>query len=211
MRRREFIAFVPAAALAAKTDAAAGPDQVLAELLAGNERFASGKSINPRRTPADFAQLASGQAPSAVILGCSDSRVAPELLFDQGKGDLFVIRVAGNVVSGAGPTVKGSVAYAVVALGARLIMVLGHSQCGAVKSAIETKPQSLPQSIVDLVSLVNTGGEKDLDKAIVANVRASVAKLKSLEPTMSQYIKANKVKVVGGVYDLATGKVKMVA
>jgi carbonic anhydrase len=146
-----------------------------------------------------------------VIVGYSDSRVAPELLFDQGKGDLFVIRVAGNVVSGAGPTVKGSIAYAVVALGARLIMVLGHSQCGAVKSAIETKPQSLPQSIVDLVSLVNTGGEKDLDKAIVANVRASVAKLKSLEPTMSQDITTNKVKVVGGVYDLATGKVKMVA
>jgi carbonic anhydrase len=211
MRRRDFIALVPTAALAAKADTAAGPDQVLAELLAGNERFASGQSINPRRTPADFSKLASGQAPSAVIVGCSDSRVAPELLFDQGKGDLFVIRVAGNVVSGAGPTVKGSIAYAVVALGARLIMVLGHSQCGAVKSAIETKPQSLPQSIVDLVSLVNTGGEKDLDKAIVANVRASVAKLKSLEPTMSQDITTNKVKVVGGVYDLATGKVKMVA
>jgi carbonic anhydrase len=211
MRRRDFIAFVPAAALAAKTDAVAGPDQVLAELLAGNERFASGKSINPRRTPADFAKLASGQAPSAVIVGCSDSRVAPELLFDQGKGDLFVIRVAGNVVSGAGPTVKGSIAYAVVALGARLIMVLGHSQCGAVKSAIETKPKPLPQSIVDLVSLVNTGGETDLDKAIVANVRASVAKLKSLEPTLSQDITTNKVKVVGGVYDLATGRVKMVA
>lgn len=210
MRRREFIAFVPAAALAARADAATGPDQVLAELLAGNERFSNGKSINPRRTPADFSKLASGQAPSAVILGCSDSRVAPELLFDQGKGDLFVIRVAGNVVSGAGPTVKGSIAYAVVALGARLVMVLGHSQCGAVKSAIETKPQSLPQSIVDLVSLVNTGGEKDLDKAIAANVRASVAKLKSLEPTLSEYITANKVKVVGGVYNLATGKVKMV-
>lgn len=211
MRRREFIAFVPAAALAAKADAATGPDQVLAELLAGNERFSNGKSINPRRTPADFSKLASGQAPSAVILGCSDSRVAPELLFDQGKGDLFVIRVAGNVVSGAGPTVKGSIAYAVVALGARLVMVLGHSQCGAVKAAIETKPQSLPQSIVDLVSLVNTGGEKDLDKAIAANVRASAAKLKSLEPALSEYITTNKVKVVGAVYDLATGKVKMVA
>jgi carbonic anhydrase len=211
MRRRDFIALAPAAALAAKADTAQDPDQVLAELLAGNERFASGKSMNPRRTPADFAKLASGQAPSAVILGCADSRVAPELLFDQGKGDLFVVRVAGNVVSGAGPTVKGSIAYAVVVLGVRLIIVLGHSQCGAVKSAMETKPQSLPQSIVDLVGLVNTGGEKDLDKAIVANVRASVAKLNSLEPTLSQYVKSHKVKVAGGVYDLATGKVKMVA
>ncbi len=211
MRRRDFVALVPAAALAAKAAAAAGPDQVLKELLAGNERFANGKPMNPRRTPADFSKLASGQTPDAVIVGCSDSRVAPELLFDQGKGDLFVIRVAGNVVTGAGPTVKGSIAYAVVALGARLVMVLGHSQCGAVKSALETKPQSLPQSILDLVRLVNTGGEKDLDKAIVANVRASVERLRTLEPTLAQYIADAKVKVVGGVYDLATGRVAMVA
>jgi carbonic anhydrase len=211
MRRRDFVALVPAVALAAKAAPMPGPDQVLKELLAGNERFASGKPMNPRRTPADFSKLASGQAPDAVIVGCSDSRVAPELLFDQGKGDLFVIRVAGNVVSGAGPTVKGSIAYAVVALGARLVMVLGHSQCGAVKSALERKPQSLPQSILDLVRLVNTGGEKDLDKAIVANVRASVEKLRTLEPTLTQYIADAKVKIVGGVYNLATGRVSVVA
>lgn len=211
MRRRDFVALVPAVVLAAKVAPAAGPDQILKQLLEGNERFASGKPMNPRRTPADFSKLASGQAPDAVIVGCSDSRVAPELLFDQGKGDLFVIRVAGNVVTGAGPIVKGSIAYAVVALGARLVMVLGHSQCGAVKSALETKPQSLPQSILDLVRLVNTGGEKDLDKAIVANVRASVERLRSVEPTLTQYIADAKVKVAGGVYDLATGRVSMVA
>ena len=99
----------------------------------------TGKTLNPRRSPADFSKLAPAQAPDAVIVGCADSRVPPEILFDQGVGDLFVIRVAGNVVSGAGPTVKGSIAYAVVVLGAPLVMVLGHSQCGAVKAALETK------------------------------------------------------------------------
>lgn len=210
MRRREFLALVSAAPLAA---AAQRPDadDVLKDLLAGNERFVAGKTLNPRRTPADFSRLAAGQAPEAVIVGCSDSRVPPEILFDQGVGDLFVIRVAGNVVSGAGPTVKGSIAYAVVALGAHLVMVLGHSECGAVKAALETKEQALPSSIKDLVALVHTGGERDLDAAIVANVRASVAKLKSLEPTLSQYIQTRRIKVVGAVYNLASGKVTVVA
>ena len=127
------------------------------------------------------------------------------------SGDLFVIRVAGNVVSGAGPTVKGSIAYAVVVLGAPLVMVLGHSQCGAVKAALETKELGLPESIRDLVRMVSTDGEKDLDRAIVANVRAGVAKLKSLEPTLTRYVETKRIKVVGAVYDLASGKVTLVA
>jgi carbonic anhydrase len=179
--------------------------------MSGNGRFVAGKSINPRQSPADFSKLATGQSPDAVIVGCSDSRVSPEILFDQGVGDLFVIRVAGNVISGAGPTVKGSIAYAVVVLGAPLVMVLGHSQCGAVKSALETKQLAVPDSIRDLVSMVTTGGEKDLDRAIVANVRAGVAKLKSLEPTLTRYVETKRLKVVGGVYDLETGKVSLVA
>ena len=167
--------------------------------------------MNPRRSPADFSKLAPAQAPDAVIVGCADSRVPPEILFDQGVGDLFVIRVAGNVVSGAGPTVKGSIAYGVVALGAPLVMVLGHSQCGAVKAALETKELALPESIRDLVRMVSTGGEKDLDRAIVANVRSGVAKLKSLEPTLTRYVETKRIKVVGAVYDLASGKVTLVA
>src|SRR5262245_56253206 len=113
------------------------PDSVLTRLLEGNRRFEKGELANPGRKPADFVPLAEGQAPLAVVVGCADSRVAPELIFDQGVGDLFVVRVAGNVVSGAGATVKGSIEYAVVELGVRLIMVLGHSQCGAVKAAIK--------------------------------------------------------------------------
>jgi len=210
MHRREFIALLSASPLAAESRRA-NADDVLKQLLAGNERFVRGTTLNPRRTPADFSKLASGQTPDAVIVGCSDSRVSPEILFDQGVGDLFVIRVAGNVVSGAGPTVKGSIAYAIVALGASLVMVLGHSECGAVKSALETKERALPASIKDLVALVNTGGETNLNQAIAANVRASVAKLKSLEPTMTQYIESRRIKVVGAVYDLASGKVSVLA
>ncbi len=221
LRRREFVvllpastllstsALIPAGALAAQTPRMTA-DEALNDLMAGNQRFVAGKSVNPRQSPADFSKLAQGQAPDAILVGCSDSRVAPEILFDQGVGDLFVIRVAGNVISGAGVPVKGSIAYGVVALGAPLVMVLGHSQCGAVKSALETKEQALPDSIRDLVGLVNTGGEKDLDRAILNNVRAGVAKLKSLEPNLTRYIETKRVKVVGAVYDLASGKVNLV-
>jgi carbonic anhydrase len=210
MLRREFIALLPAGVLAAQSRRLTA-DESLKDLMAGNERFVAGKTLNPRQSPADFSRLALGQAPDAVIVGCGDSRVPPEILFDQGVGDLFVIRVAGNVISGAGATVKGSIAYAVVVLGAPLVMVLGHSQCGAVKSALETKEQALPQSVRDLVGLVNTGGEKDLDRAIVANVRAGVAKLKSLEPTLARYVETKRLKVVGAVYNLASGKVTLEA
>jgi carbonic anhydrase len=148
--------------------------------------------------------------PNAIIVGCADSCVPPEILFDQGVGDLFVIRVAGNVVSGAGPIVKGSIAYAVVALGAPLVMVLGHSECGAVKSALETKQQDLPASIRDLVGLVNTDNEQDLNRAIAANVRAGVARLTSVEPTIRSYVETKRLKVVGALYDLASGEVKVI-
>jgi carbonic anhydrase len=210
MWRREFIALLPASALAAQSRRLTA-DEALTDLLAGNERFVAGKTLNPRQSPADFSKLALGQAPDAVIVGCADSRVPPEILFDRGVGDLFVIRVAGNVVSGAGPIVKGSIAYAVVVLGAPLVMVLGHSQCGAVKSALETKALALPESIRDLVRMVSASGETDLDRAIVANVRAGVAKLKSLEPTLTRYIETKQLKVVGAVYNLASGKVTLVA
>ena len=210
MRRREFISLLPAGALAAQTGRLSA-EESLKDLMEGNGRFVSGKTLNPRQSPADFSKLATGQTPHAVIVGCADSRVPPEILFDQGVGDLFVIRVAGNVVSGAGPTVKGSIAYAVVVLGAPLVMVLGHSQCGAVKAALETKALDVPDSIRDLVGMVATGGEKDLDRAILANVRTGVSKLKSLEPTLTRYVETKRVKVVGGVYDLATGKVNLVA
>jgi carbonic anhydrase len=195
-----------------------GPDEVLRKLLEGNTRFVKGETANPRRKPKDFAPLAEGQAPLAVIVGCADSRVAPEILFDQGVGDLFVVRVAGNVVNGAGPTLKGSIEYAVAELGVSLIVVLGHSKCGAVQAAKKhiDSNDALPGSINDLVNnikpavLRSKGQAGDaLENAIKANVVIGVDRLKSLKPILAGPVKAGKVKVVGAVYDLKDGRVKV--
>ena len=194
-------------------------DAVLARLLEGNKRFARGELAHPGRKPEDFAQLAEGQLPIAVIVGCADSRVPPELIFDQGVGDLFVVRVAGNVISGAGALVKGSVEYGIAELAVRLIVVLGHSQCGAVKAAIKhiDAKDVLPGSLGELVETVKPavtavkGKPGDpLENAIRANVERGVERLKGLEPTLADPVKKGKVKVVGAVYDLRSGKATVI-
>ncbi len=197
-----------------------GPDAVLGQLLDGNKRFVEGKLRHPGRAPKDFLALAEGQAPLAVIIGCADSRVAPELIFDQGIGDLFVVRIAGNVVSGAGPTVKGSIEYAVAELGARLIMVLGHSGCGAFKAAIEhiDTNDALPGSIGALIDpirpvvkiVAGQPGNK-LENVIKENVREGVKRLKGLAPILSKLVNSRELKVIGGIYQLRTGKVEVVS
>ncbi len=193
-----------------------GPDAVLARLREGNRRFVNGRLEHPGRRPEDFAPLAEGQAPVAAIVGCADSRVSPELVFDQGVGDLFVVRVAGNLVSGAGPALKGSIEFAVAELGVRLIVVLGHSACGAVKAAVQhiDANDTLPGSIRDLVELIRPAaasvrgkpGDK-LENAIKANVASGVERLKGLDPILSGFVKTGELKVVGGVYELRTGQV----
>jgi carbonic anhydrase len=195
------------------------PDEVLKLMLAGNQRFASGASTHPRRTPADFKPLAAGQSPVACIVACADSRVTPEILFDLGIGELFVVRVAGNYVNGAGTSVKGSVEYAVAELGVSLIMILGHSQCGAVKAAIQHlhDHDALPGAINDLVNAIKPAvtasehqpGDK-LENAIRANVRRGVERLNSLGPIVAPAVASGKIKIVGAVYDLASGKIAMV-
>ena len=191
-------------------------DGVLVQLLEGNKRFMTGDLAHPRRKPEDFVPLAEGQAPLAVIVGCADSRVAPELIFDQGMGDLFVVRVAGNVISGTGASLKGSIEYAVAELGVQLIVVLGHSQCGAVKAAIKhiDANDALPGSISGLVDLIKPAvaavkGKPGnlLDNAIKANVEQGVVRLKHLEPILADSVKKGTLKVVGAVYDLHSGKV----
>jgi carbonic anhydrase len=177
----------------------------------GNERFRKGETIAPRRTPADVSAIASQQAPKAVVVGCADSRVPPEILFDQGLGDLFVIRVAGNLINPAETGVIGSMAFAVLVLGVPLIMVLGHSNCGAVAAALDGKKDSLPASIRQLVSMVQTGSQKDLSQAIAANVRAGVARAKDVEPNLNRLVQNGQLKVVGAVYDLASGRVSPVS
>lgn len=197
-----------------------GPEGALRELLSGNERFVSGRTTAPRRDPAYFKGLAAGQNPIAAIVSCADSRVSPEILFDVGKGDIFVVRVAGNVVGGAGPIVKGSIEYAVAELGVQLLMVLGHSNCGAVKAAIShiDAKDSLPGAINGLVELIKpavaqsrTDKGVSLENAIRQNVLVGVDRLKSLEPIIAPKVKEGSVMVVGGVYDLNTGKVGLVS
>jgi carbonic anhydrase len=185
-------------------------DEALNALIDGNERFRKGETITPRRMPADFSSMALHQAPKAVVIACADSRVPPEILFDQGVGDLFVIRVAGNIVNRAEAGVVGSMAFAVLVLGAPLVMVLGHSNCGAVEAALNGKKDSLPASIRELVAMVQTGSEKDLAQAIVANVKAGVAKAKEIEPNFNRLIQKDQLKIMGGVYDLASGRVSVV-
>jgi carbonic anhydrase len=232
LSRREFVqysgAVVGAAGLARAATADSAnlpinrlePDAVLARLLEGNKRFVEGKLNHPRRKPEDFLPLAEGQEPQAVIVGCADSRVAPELIFDQGVGDLFVVRVAGNVINGTGVPLKGSIEYAIAELHARLVIVLGHSQCGAVKAAIQhiDRQDGPPGSISGLVDLIKpavaavkgTPGDQ-LENAIRANVGEGVKRLKGLEPIMADRINKGELKVVGAVYDLRTGRVNMLA
>lgn len=194
------------------------PDAVLNRLIEGNRHFVAGTLTHPGRSPKDFRPLAQGQNPVAAIVGCADSRVPPEILFDQGVGDLFIIRIAGNYVNGAGASVKGSVEYAVAELGVSLVMVLGHSQCGAIKAAMQHlhDNDALPGAINDLVNsikpavLESKGKPGDpLENAIQANVRRSVERLRTLDPVIAPAVQSGKVKVAGAVYDLASGKVRL--
>ena len=196
------------------------PDEALRSVLDGNERFVRGRAEGPRRRPEDFAPLAEGQRPSAVIVSCADSRVPPEIVFDQGVGDLFVVRIAGNVVVNAGVLVKGSIEYGVAELGAPLVMVLGHTACGALKAAIKhiEDHDTLPGSIGGLVATLKPvvasvkGRPGDLlDQAIRANVEAGVVRLKALGPILAPAVRAGRVKIVGGIYDLKSGIVSMIA
>ena len=198
----------------------AGPPaaEVLRRLLEGNQRFVRGETASPRRGPDDFRPLAEGQRPVAVIVGCADSRVPPELLFDQGVGDLFVVRVAGNVVKAAGPPIKGSIEYAVAELGVSLVMVLGHSECGAVKAAIKhiDDRDALPGALGQLVNSIRPAVAKAkgmpgdlLDNALRANVAIGVETLRSLQPIVAPAVKRGAVKIAGAMYDLRTGGVSL--
>jgi carbonic anhydrase len=203
-----------------KAPASRDPEDILRGLVAGNQRFASGEAAGPRRRPEDFLPLAEGQTPLAVIVGCADSRVPPEVIFDQGVGDLFVVREAGNVVSGAGVVVKGSIEYAVAELGVPVILVLGHSSCGAIKAALQhiEKNDALPGAIGELVKVlrpvavsVKVKPGNPLDNAIRANVEAGVQRLKTLQPILAPAVAQKRLRIVGGVYDLKTGQVSIVA
>jgi carbonic anhydrase len=192
-------------------------EEALALLLSGNERFLQGKPLGPRRNPAAFRQAAAAQFPFAAVVTCADSRVAPEILFDVGVGDIFVVRVAGNVISGSGVPVRGSIEFAAAELEVPLVLVLGHSQCGAVKAAMRhiDAHDALTGALKGLVALIRPAVARSrklpgdpLENAISANVAVGVERLK-VEPVLAPLVQAGTLQVVGAVYDLQTGKVSM--
>jgi carbonic anhydrase len=194
--------------------------EALTRLREGNRRFVAGHAPAAALPSARRAALVAGQEPFAIILGCSDSRVPAELVFDQGFGDLFVIRVAGNVVA---PSQVGSVEFAASLYGTQLVVVMGHSQCGAVIATLDElqgRPRSQSRnlrSIVDRVrpsvqAVLNGGRERDRDvllrDAVRANVRASVNHLRNGSELLERVIRETGVLVVGAEYSLETGVVE---
>ncbi|HXH55426.1 MAG TPA: carbonic anhydrase [Gammaproteobacteria bacterium] len=180
------------------------PKEALQLLMEGNERFVNDKSHNADRNQDRRAAISAKQKPFAVVLGCSDSRVPPELAFDQGLGDIFTVRVAGNVV---GATELESVAYSAIYNGSAIIMVLGHENCGAVAAVLAHTTQDIPAIAKLIKPAVNTKNDT-MSAAVKANVYKNVMRIKQ-SPSIAKLIKAGKVDVVGALYDLDTGKVQL--
>lgn len=186
-------------------------EEALTKLKQGNERFVQGKSIRPHQDLNRIKEVAAAQSPFATIVGCSDSRVPNEIIFDQGVGDLFIVRTAGQVSTYAS---WGSIEFAEELLGTKLIVVLGHTQCGAVNAAV--KLPEVPGHIVTLINAIKPAVEKAreqhpadlLDAAIRENIRLQVEQLKSLEPTLAKRVREGSVKILGALYHLDTGKVE---
>lgn len=186
------------------------PADALARLKAGNQHFIAGKLQHPHQNPQRRGELATGQRPFAIVLGCADSRTSPEVLFDQGLGDLFVVRVAGNVLD---DHVLASIEYAVDHLGAQLIVVLGHQRCGAVQAAKETldSKAEAPAHINSIVAAIQPAVEAtrgaDVEATIKANTENVVQSLRSSEPVLKKEVEAGAITVLGAYYDLDTGAV----
>lgn len=184
-------------------------DQAEKMLKDGNRRFVKDKVEHPRRGELRIKEVSPNQNPFAVILGCSDSRVPLEVIFDQGLGDLFVVRLAGNIVDVAA---LASIEYAVGSLGVPLVVVLGHKSCGAVAAAL--RGGEVPGHLSILVKAIQPAVDETkgkpgdpLDNAVRANVKVMVNKLRTSEPILAPAVKAGKVKVIGAYYDLDTGVV----
>ena len=193
--------------LAAEHPAASvNADAALAKLKEGNLRFASSEVSQSKPTAARRAETAQEQHPFAIILGCADSRTAPELIFDQNLGDLFVIRTAGNLVD---DHALGSIEYAVTHLGARLVVVLGHQRCGAVKAALESDHapghiESLVRDIQPAVKAAKGKAGDALSATVTENARQVAAQIKQ-KAALGDL--AKEVRIVHAVYDLDTGKI----
>lgn len=192
------------------------PEQALQRLQEGNRRFTAGKSVHPDLTPARLQETTvGGQHPFATILGCSDSRVPPEAIFDQGVGDLFVVRVAGNV---ADTDEIATAEYGCGHLGTPLLVVMGHTKCGAVTAVVkgEEVGGSLPRLVDNIIAPVKRAKAKKLegdaliDAAIRENVRQSISDLQKRSKELSHLLHEGKLKVVGAIYHIDSGEVEWI-
>jgi carbonic anhydrase len=193
------------------------PEAALAELLAGNERFVAGTRIHPNQDAEHRAALASSQTPFAVVFGCSDSRLAAEIIFDRGLGDLFVVRTAGHTI---GPEVLGSIEYAVTLLNTPLVVVLGHSSCGAVAATREAvtdgrAPDGHVRAIVDAVAptvrLAMTDHVDDPDRIVTLHIQRTVDQLRAESDALARAVVDRRCAVVGMFYELSAGGVRLVS
>ena len=187
-------------------------NQALQLLLDGNKRFVAGKLEHPNQTPERRAEVAKGQAPFAAVLACSDSRTPPEIIFDRGLGDIFTVRVAGNV---ADPVVIESLDYSVKHLGVRVVMVLGHRKCGAVIAAVEGNEGTADEDIGPMLSQLRPAVDESkgmsgdpVENAVRENVILVMKNLATSEE-LSALVKSGDLKIVGGIYDLETGTIEM--
>lgn len=184
------------------------PDAALQELIAGNRRFVEGRPVGPNRSMARIRDVAAAQSPFAAVLSCADSRVPVEIVFDQGFGDLFVCRAAGNIVT---PEIIGSMEFGTRVLGAKLLVVLGHTGCGAVKAAIagDAVPGQISTLFRHIQPAVERTPTREMEAVARENVRVQAGLLRDASPVIAGLVRERKLQVVGGVYDLSTGRVTM--
>ncbi len=194
-----------------RDSAYANPRVAITKLMGGNKRFVEGKTIKPRQDAKTVKALGEGQAPFATIVGCSDSRVPNEMIFDQGLGDLFIIRTAGQVSAAAS---YGSMEFAVLKLNTKLIVVLGHTECGAVAAAV-ARPENVPGHIVTLINEIKPAVAKcahlpgdPVANAVRQNVIEQVNDLRDLDPILHKKYVDGEILIVGAVYNIDNGKVE---
>ncbi len=197
---------LPLAAAGGERPAPRTPQEALDRLLEGNGRFVSGAVDGPRRDLDRVRELSGGQEPYAAILGCADSRVPPEILFDEGFGDLFTVRVAGNVAT---PEEIASLEYAVGVLGSQLVVVLGHSSCGAVSAAVDggAVPGQISSLFQHITPSVPEGAS--VQEAVEANARHQARVLRTSSPVIREALAAGSVRVQPAVYSLEDGRVRL--
>ncbi len=188
-------------------------DQVLEELIAGNKRFVENRSEAPNQNYIRLQEVSTGQKPLVSILSCADSRVPIEIIFDRGIGDLFVVRDAGNIAT---PEEIGSLEFGTAILGSKVLMVIGHEKCGAVKAALEGKP--LPGQIGSIVAAIQPAidrtSKNDSEEFYVETIKQNVMlQVKNLyaSPLLYELVEAGKLKIVGAYYSLKTGEVTLLS